>query len=115
MARLLTAGVAEGDALLEGGQDGEFHGAAQGGLADEEAGEGGVGVEVVVGEHADGLELLVAGQVGLVDDKDGGAAALVALGGQHGAGLGGQPRAGPVGLAAEGGLGEITNRYANRR
>src|SRR3989440_1347301 len=33
-------GVAEGDALLEGGQDGEFHGAAQGGLADEQAGQG---------------------------------------------------------------------------
>jgi hypothetical protein len=34
-------GVAECDALFEGGQDGEFHGAAQGGLADEQAGQGG--------------------------------------------------------------------------
>jgi len=32
--------VAQGDALLQGGQDGEFHGAAQGGLADEQGGEG---------------------------------------------------------------------------
>src|SRR6516162_5875478 len=33
-------GVAEGDALLECGQDSEFHGAAQGGLAYEQAGQG---------------------------------------------------------------------------
>ncbi len=33
-------GVAEGDALFQGGQDGEFHGAARGGLADEQAGQG---------------------------------------------------------------------------
>ena len=96
-------GVAQGDALLQGGQDGEFHGAAQGGLADEQAGEGRVGVEVVVGEHPYGLELLVAQQVGLVDDQDGGFAALVAFGGQDGGGLGGEPGAGAVGLAAEGG------------
>jgi hypothetical protein len=40
--------------------------------------------------------------VGLVDDQDGGLAAFVALGGQHGGGLGGQPGAGPVGGPAEG-------------
>jgi hypothetical protein len=96
-------GVAEGDALLEGGQDGEFHGAAQGGLAGEQGGEGGVGVEVVVGEHADGFELFVAQQVGFVDDQYGGAAAFVAFGGQDGGGLGGEPGSGAVGLPAEGG------------
>ena len=83
--------VAQRDPLLQGGEDGEFHGAAQGGLADEQAGERGVGVHVVVGQHPDRLELLVAQQVGLVDDQDGGAAALVAFGGEHGGGLGGQP------------------------
>src|SRR5260370_6437282 len=96
-------GVAQGDALLQGGEDGELHGAPQGGLADEQAGQGRVGVEVVVGEHPYGLELLVAQQVGLVDDQDGGFAALVAFGGQDGGGLGGEPRAAAVGLGAGGG------------
>jgi len=40
--------------------------------------------------------------VGFVDDQDGGAAALVAFGGQDGGGLGGEPGAGAVGGAAEG-------------
>src|SRR5207302_6049010 len=96
-------GVTQCDALLQGGQDGELHGAPQGGLADEQRGEGRVGVEVVVGQHADGLELLVAQQVGFIDDQDGGFAAFVAFGGQDGGGLGGEPGAGAVGLAAEGG------------
>jgi hypothetical protein len=52
---------------------------------------------------ADGFELFVAQQVGFLDDQDGGAAAFVAFGGQDGGGLGGEPGAGPVGLAAEGG------------
>src|SRR5579863_605384 len=43
-----------------------------------------------------------AGPVGKVDDQDGGLAALVALGGEHGAGLGGEPGVAAVGLAAEG-------------
>ncbi|HTS95607.1 MAG TPA: hypothetical protein VMI33_03225, partial [Streptosporangiaceae bacterium] len=40
--------------------------------------------------------------MGLVEDQDGGLAALVALGGEHGAGLGGEPGVAAVGLAAEG-------------
>jgi hypothetical protein len=48
------------------------------------------------------FQLFVAQQVGLVDHEDGGAAALVALGGQDGGGLGGQPGAGAVWLPAEG-------------
>ena len=46
---------------------------------------------MVVGQHPDGLELLVAQQVGFVDDEDGGAAAFVAFGGEDGGGLGGEP------------------------
>ena len=48
----------------KGGQDSQLHGAPQGGLADEQAGERGVGIEVVVRHHPDGLQLLVAQQVG---------------------------------------------------
>ena len=32
-------GVAQGRPLLQGGEDGELHGPAQGGLADQEAGQ----------------------------------------------------------------------------
>src|SRR2546429_3198368 len=85
-----------------GAPHGEFHGAPQGGLADEQAGERGVGIEVVVGEHPYRLELLIPQQMGLVDDQDGGLAALVAFGGEHGGGLGGEPGVAAVGLAAEG-------------
>src|SRR5581483_3495946 len=45
--------VADGDALVEGGELAELEAAAQGGLADEQGGERGGGVHVVVGEHAD--------------------------------------------------------------
>src|SRR5260370_1076790 len=78
-------------------------GAGGRGWGGERAGRGRVGVEVVVGEHRYGLELLIAQQVGLVDDQDGGFAAFVAFGGQDGGGLGGEPGAAAVGLAAEGG------------
>ena len=70
-------GVAQPDPLIEGGEDAEFHPSSQGGLADEQAGERARGVHVVVGEHADRLELGVVEQVGLVEDQDGGAAACV--------------------------------------
>src|SRR5260370_26689611 len=52
-------GVAQGDALLQGGEDGELHGAPQGGLADEQAGQGRGGVGAVVGAPPSGLTLLV--------------------------------------------------------
>ena len=41
----------------------------------------------MVGEQADGLELVVIEQVGLVDDDDGGAAALGVFGGERVGGL----------------------------
>ena len=69
-------GVAQPDALVQGGEDAEFHPSPQGGLADQQAGERAGGVHVVVGEHPDRLELGVVEQVGLVDDQDGGAAAF---------------------------------------
>ena len=50
----------------------------------------GGGVHVVVGEHADGLELGVVEQVGFVDDQDGGAAAFGVLGGEQRRRPGGQ-------------------------
>ena len=52
------------------------HPSAQGGLADEQAGERAGGVHVVVGQHADRFELGVIEQVGLVDHEDGSAAAF---------------------------------------
>ena len=45
---------------------------------------------LVVGQHPDGLQLLVVEQVGFVDDQDRGAAAFVALGGEGVAGLDGE-------------------------
>jgi hypothetical protein len=42
----------------------------------------------VVGEHADGFELVVVEQVGFVDDQDGGAAAFGGFGGEGVGGLG---------------------------
>ena len=73
--------VADGDALVEGGELAELEPAPQGGLADEQAGEDGGGVHGVVGEHAHGLKLIGLEEVGFVDDQDGGAAALGVLGG----------------------------------
>ena len=83
-------GVAQRDALVEGGEDAEFDPPSQGGLADQQAGEGAGGVHVVVGEHADRFELGVVEQVGFVDDEDGGAAAFGVLGGEGVGGLGDQ-------------------------
>src|SRR6266571_5603751 len=73
---------AQAGALIEGGQDAEGEPGAQGGLADEQGGEAGRGVEVVAGEHADRLELRRAELVSLLQDQDGGAAALGGFGGE---------------------------------
>ena len=88
--------VADGDPLVQGGQHAELDHPAQGGLADQDGGERGAAVHVVVGEHADRFELVVVQEVGFVDDQDGGAAAFGGLAGQHVVGLGGQ-RGGAVG------------------
>ena len=88
--------------MVERGEHAEFHPPAQGGLADEQAGERASRVHVLVGEHPDGFQLVVVEQVGLVEDQDGGAAAFGVFGGQRVAGLGDQ--GGVVGgVAAEGG------------
>jgi hypothetical protein len=52
-------GVADGDALVEGGQDAEFHHAFEGGLADEDDGERAGGVHLGVGQHTNEFELVV--------------------------------------------------------
>src|SRR6266545_2364306 len=95
--------VAGGDALVEGGEHAEFDLAPQGGLADQQAGQWAVAVEVVVGEHADGFELVVVEQVAFVDDQHGGAAAFGVLGGEGVGGLGGGGGGVGGGGAAEGG------------
>src|SRR5438128_10728792 len=59
--------VSQRGALLQGGEHGELHGAPQGRLADEQAGERGIGIEVVVGEHPYRLKLLIPQQMGFVD------------------------------------------------
>ena len=59
----------------------------QGRLTDQESREGGTGIHVVVGEHADGFELGVVQQVRLVEDQDRGPAAFGVFGGQRGGGL----------------------------
>src|SRR5260221_11488719 len=97
--------VADGDALVEGGELAELQPAPQGGLADEQAGEHRGGVHGVVGEHAHGLELVGLGGVGFVDDQHGGAAAFGVLGGEGVGGLGGERGGAVGGPAAEGGGG----------
>ena len=46
--------VSERGALLQGREHGELHGAPQGRLADQQAGERGIGIEVVVGQLSGG-------------------------------------------------------------
>ena len=94
-------GVAEADALVEGGQDAEAEHAAQGGLADEQAGQRAGRVHLGVGQDPDGLELVVGQEMGLVDDQDGDPAALVVLGGEQAGGLGGEGGGAVGGPAAE--------------
>ena len=68
--------VAQRDALFEGCEGTHAHLAAQGGLADQQAGKRGCAVHFVVGQHSDCFELAVVEQVGLVDQHDRGAAAF---------------------------------------
>jgi hypothetical protein len=60
-----------------------------------------VGVHVVVGEHADLLELLAGQQVGLVDDQHAGLGLLGLFGGEQLGGLGDQGGLVVAGLLAE--------------
>ena len=62
----------------------------RGGLADEQAGQRAAGVEVVVGEHADGLQLGRFEHVRLVDRQDRDPAAFGVLAGEQVHGLGGE-------------------------
>jgi len=55
--------VAEGDALVEGGHVADAEPAPQGGLADQQDRQRGPGIEVVLGEHPDRLELVAGEQV----------------------------------------------------
>src|SRR6266508_4442128 len=91
----------QGHALVEGGQGADLQPPPQGGLAQQQAGERGVGVHVVVGEHADLLQLLGGQQVGLVDDHHAGLGLLGLLGGQQLGGLGDQAGLVEAGVAAE--------------
>src|SRR5215218_41205 len=93
--------VAQRDALVEGGQGADLQPPPQGGLAQQQAGERRAGVHVVVGEHADLLQLLGRQQVGLVDDHHGGLGLLGLLGGQQLGGLGDQAGLVEAGRSAE--------------
>src|SRR6185437_6081727 len=95
--------VADGDPLVEGGEHAELDHAAQGGLADQDGGERGPAVHVVVGEHPDRLQLGVVQQVGLVDDDDRGASSFGGLAGQDVVGLGGEGGGAVLGPPAEAG------------
>jgi hypothetical protein len=66
------AQVAEaGDALAQGFMDGEAELVEELGGAQEDAGEGGVVVEMVVGEEADGVEGAVGSVLHFIEDEDG--------------------------------------------
>ena len=54
----------------------------QGGLPDQDDGERGTTVHVVVGEQPDRFELMIVEQVGLIDDEHGVSAAFGVFGGQ---------------------------------
>ena len=83
-------GVADGDPLVQGGQDAEAEHPAQGGLADEQAGQRADRVHLGVRQEADGLEL-VRESAGVPRRWPAGdAAALVVLGGEQPGGLGGE-------------------------
>src|SRR5271166_1676182 len=94
-------GVAQGDPLVQGGQDAEAEHPAQGGLADEQAGQRAGRVHLRIRQDPDGLELMVRQEMGLVDGQDGDPAPLVVLGGEQGGGLGGEGGAAVGGPAAE--------------
>ena len=64
-------GVADGDALVEGGQHPEFDHAFEGGLADEDDGQGAGGVHFGVRQHPDQFQLAVVEQVRFIDDEHG--------------------------------------------
>lgn len=59
-------GEAQGDALVERGEGAELDAPPEGGRAHQEAGEGGVGVHVGIGQQAELFELVGGQQVGLV-------------------------------------------------
>ena len=95
-------GVAQGDPLVQGGQDAEAEHAAQGGLADEQAGQRAGGIHLGVRQDPHGLELAVGQEMRLVEDEHGDPAALAVLGGEQGGGLGGEGGGAVGGPAAEG-------------
>ena len=88
---------AGGDALVEGGEDPQAELAGEGRLAQEDAGEGALGVHVQVGEQAEFLQL------GLVDHDDHPAVALGLLGFQQELGLGHHLSLEEAGAGAQGG------------
>src|SRR6266571_2318438 len=94
-------GIPDGDALVEGGQDAEAEHAAQGGLADEQAGQRAGRVHLRIRQDPDGLELVVCQEMGLVDCQYGDPAPLVMLGGEQGGGLGGEGSGAVGGPGAE--------------
>jgi hypothetical protein len=68
--------VADGDALVEGCEDAESYLGCEGGLAEQDGCERGAGVEVVVGQQADGFQPVVAEEVCLIDEEYGASAAF---------------------------------------
>ena len=94
-------GVAQGDPLVQGGQHAEAEHPAQGGLAEEQAGQRAGRVHLGVRQDPDGLELVVGHEMSLVEDQQRDTSALVMLGGEQAGGLGGQGGGAVGGPAAE--------------
>jgi hypothetical protein len=72
--------VADGDALVEGLEGGEAEFVGQLRLAEEDEGEQGGGVHVVVEEKAELIEDIVGEEMGLIDDEEDGAALASQIG-----------------------------------
>jgi hypothetical protein len=79
--------VAQPDALVERGEHAEFHPPPQGGLADEQARERARRVEVMICQEPQRFQLVIAEQVRLLDDHDGGASPFSVFGGERVGGL----------------------------
>jgi hypothetical protein len=112
-------GIADGDALVESLVGGEAEFGGQIGLADQDEGEEGVGIEIVVEQEAELVKKIGGQEMSLVDDEEGeaifagqGMESLLELGEQAVKGMGrfkleGQEDVGIQGGDIEAGIGQI--------
>ena len=89
--------------MVEGGEGAEAEALAEGGLADQDEGEGGGGVHLGVGEQSELFELVGVEEVGFVDDEHDPSSPFGDFGGEGVGGLGDEGAAVEAGDPAEAG------------